>query len=839
MAYTAVIDDGLDKYRSDSEINAEWLRLDGTNGPQHSIQWDLTPTASPTEGLMYWNVDDGTLNLGMPGGNVNLQLGQEMLVRARNETGVQINNGQVVIISGASGGKPLLTLADADLSTAHRTLGVATEDIAHNSNGYVNTQGTVRDFDTSSFSAGDTVYLSQTAGGLTATAPSSPAHKIKIGTILVSSVGNGELLVSLENGLDLAEVDDVLITALADNDVLTYDSGSGLWVNTSTLKDGNIPDFFLRNDGDDTTSGTITATGYKVDATIDHSLTNSSDDLMLTNPNQDGNITFNINRDGTSEDFLKIKADPLFNNSASLLLASDNVNRDLDTGGVMNIQGDFTIASVGVAMSFQPTIQGGNLVGLYMNPINDTSTTNLIAFWLKPVITGVNQSIEGLRLEPANHTPNFNDTVLGMSDNAAVRQYTAFGVNDASTVTYTGFKWGQAVSFVDIGFTLPTYTDTMISLIGGASRPAGTNGSITQTGIKLAGFGTQTNLTGSDTVRSALIDGGLWSNKYDYSATSKVLFGAGEDAGIGYDGTDLVIDAALVGAGGIKVNDAYTLPKADGSAGDIIKTDGSGAATFVTPSVDIPINLTTYDAEPARGSVTDLHGGLLSLATAQPLNSVPTNIVVTKGSGKVMIVVNAGSDFDGSITVTGTSVDRETGATSPADTDTITVDAISTDGSDTDTNGNPRYSFTGAYITSKWFTGTVTLSTANLTLTDVDVYHVSFEQFNDSPNITLHTFDANLFTTNVNAEFDAYLYCLEVTGDKVDISRTASLNLGADGETAIANKYWRLRRGNLAKVLDGTTDGVWAELHYSNSPAYCEDVTVKIWAEKSQSLTLT
>ena len=45
------------------------------------------------------------------------------------------------------------------------------------------------------------------------------------------------------------------------------------------------------------------------------------------------------------------------------------------------------------------------------------------------------------------------------------------------------------------------------------------------------------------------------------------------------------------------------------------------------------------------------------------------------------------------------------------------------------------------------------------------------------------------------AEFDAYLYALEVTGDECDISRIASLNVGASGETAIANKVCRLRKG--------------------------------------------
>ena len=164
---------------------------------------------------------------------------------------------------------------------------------------------------------------------------------------------------------------------------------------------------------------------------------------------------------------------------------------------------------------------------------------------------------------------------------------------------------------------------------------------------------------------------------------------------------------------------------------------------------------------------------------------------------------------------------------------------MTTDDTTTDANGNTVHDFTGAYISSKWFEGSVTLSTVDLTLTDVDVYHCSFEQVNDTPGLTLDTFDANIFTTNVNAEFDAYLHTLHVTGNKCNIDNESSLHVGAVGMTALANKYERLRRGNINEALDGTTDGFWVDIHYSNSPTYVEDVTVRVWFSIAQSITLT
>jgi len=266
--------------------------------------------------------------------------------------------------------------------------------------------------------------------------------------------------------------------------------------------------------------------------------------------------------------------------------------------------------------------------------------------------------------------------------------------------------------------------------------------------------------------------------------------------------------------------------------GNVTSTNGTPSSSKI--DIDdlfgtIPLSVETYDAEPARGAESAVHGGLVTLATGQPLDSVPTNIVVSKGTGKMLIVVNAGSDLAGSITITGTSVDRNTGNTTASDTDSITVDAVTTDGSGSDGNGNPYHAFTGAYISSKWFTGSVTLSTANLTLTDVDVYHVSFEQWGDTPSFTLRTFDANILTTNVNAEFDSYLYSLVVTGSKCDLVREAEFHVGSLGETAIASRYWRLRRGNINKSMVGTKDGFWFDVFYS-TPAYVEDVTMKVWA---------
>ena len=321
--------------------------------------------------------------------------------------------------------------------------------------------------------------------------------------------------------------------------------------------------------------------------------------------------------------------------------------------------------------------------------------------------------------------------------------------------------------------------------------------------------------------------------------SKKVWFGDGQDASVYYDGFDLVLKPDVVGTGSVTIGGNWNLPTFGGGSGDVLVMDSDNhQSSFKTVTVDIPIVFTLFDAVPARNSESNWNGALLSLSDADTLSN-GDNITVEKGIGKMLLVVVASNDAIGDITVTGDTVNRDTGVVSIGDTDTITLAGDTTDNTTTDSNGNLVHKFVGAYITSKWFTGEVVLSTTEVDLTDVDVYHVSFEQFNDQASITLDTFDANIFTSNANAEFDAYLFDLHLsTGDKCNVENHAELHVGADGETAIADVYWRLRQSNINQALDGTTDGIWVDVHYGGIPASTEDVTIKVWATRSQTLTL-
>lgn len=162
---------------------------------------------------------------------------ETLVLLCRNNTGVTISKMAAVYITGATGQNPTIALAKADSEiTSGKTIGVVTADIANNATGLVAMRGTLHDFDTSAFADGTTLWLSAvTAGVFTTTRPVAPNHAVLIGFTAYSHANNGKIALYVANGQELDELHDVLITALANNEVLQYDSTSGTWKNRSTL----------------------------------------------------------------------------------------------------------------------------------------------------------------------------------------------------------------------------------------------------------------------------------------------------------------------------------------------------------------------------------------------------------------------------------------------------------------------------------------------------------------------------------------------------------------------------------------------------------------------------
>lgn len=163
-----------------------------------SVQFDISATPpAHEEGLVHWNDDEKCLEFGEPNGG-SLQIGQEQRLRAKNDQGATIYNGQAVYISGASGSNILVKLADADsYFESIRAIAVATEDIGSGQIGRFTTFGFVRELNTSAYAEGDILFLSATPGMMSATPPAYPSNRVAIGTVTRSSTTQGEIGVKI------------------------------------------------------------------------------------------------------------------------------------------------------------------------------------------------------------------------------------------------------------------------------------------------------------------------------------------------------------------------------------------------------------------------------------------------------------------------------------------------------------------------------------------------------------------------------------------------------------------------------------------------------------------
>ena len=205
------------------------------------IKFDIAPTGVPVgAGVLSWNAVDKTLDLQSDG--ITYQLGQELAQNVQRFDNSGLTNGKVVYVTGSSGTNILVdyALATSD-ATSGNTFAVMTADASGGAKAPATTFGLVRGIDTSALTEGATIWLSGTTpGGMTTTKPVAPIHSVQIGICIRSHATEGVVFVAVQNGYELNELHDVLITMPANNEVLTYETASGLWKNKPVPLAGNI-----------------------------------------------------------------------------------------------------------------------------------------------------------------------------------------------------------------------------------------------------------------------------------------------------------------------------------------------------------------------------------------------------------------------------------------------------------------------------------------------------------------------------------------------------------------------------------------------------------------------
>ena len=219
---------------------------------------------------------------------------------ARNQSGSLIAKGSIVYINGATGNKPLITLARAnnDANSA-QTIGFVKTDIANNGTGFVIVRGEIESVKTFGATEGQQLYLSPTtAGAFTTTKPSAPDHLVYVGIVVAASTGaafNGIILVAIQNGYELDEIHDVSITApVAAGQVIKRNAGNTLWINSAIVSadvsdatSDPTPSTLVRRDANgnvrlsDVEANVITVTGITATGSIEFSGSDADDSMTF------------------------------------------------------------------------------------------------------------------------------------------------------------------------------------------------------------------------------------------------------------------------------------------------------------------------------------------------------------------------------------------------------------------------------------------------------------------------------------------------------------------------------------------------------------------------------
>jgi hypothetical protein len=400
-------------------------------------------------------------------GNVEAPLFEGDLTGAilfKGSAGEALTKGDPVYISGISGNKTVVSKADANDASKMPCFGIVDDTVSLNADCSVVTFGTLQGLDTSSFSEGDELYISDT-GTLTTTAPTGEASQIqKIAKVTRSHASAGSIKVM----------------------------GAGRTNATPNLNDGN---FFLGNSSNQAVSADFT-TAVRGEISAGTGIGLSGGVISNTAPDQTVALTGagTTSVSGTYPNFTITGAGTTYTAGSGLSLTGTefaNTAPDqtvaLTAGGATSISGtypNFTISSVNTTYSVG---DGG------LSQINFTSADHTK---LNGIATGAEVNVQSNWNATGGDAFIANKPTIPTNNNQLTN---GAGYVTANT-TYTA---GSGLSLTGTVFA-NTAPDQTVALTGaGATSISGTYPNFTITSANTTysvgdGGLTQINFTGAD-----------------------------------------------------------------------------------------------------------------------------------------------------------------------------------------------------------------------------------------------------------------------------------------------------------------------------------------------------
>jgi hypothetical protein len=175
--------------------------------PTISNYEDFTPTVAPSyaEGRVWYDSTEKALAFYNDSSALAVHVSQDLIVKVINNTGSTIANGSPVYVTGTSSGQtyPNVALARADVASTSSVIGLTNGAIANGAIGYVTSQGTIDNVNTSTFTVGQVLYLSPySAGQLMNTIPPT-GITVQVGVVTFVNSLTGHIYVKQTTPLSI------------------------------------------------------------------------------------------------------------------------------------------------------------------------------------------------------------------------------------------------------------------------------------------------------------------------------------------------------------------------------------------------------------------------------------------------------------------------------------------------------------------------------------------------------------------------------------------------------------------------------------------------------------